>query len=172
MNTVFKPDTTDYFKIGAVFIKEALHKAKITVDEGGTTAAAATLIQGGATAALPAEDIFVANSPFIFVIRDTETDAILFMGEINQLSEKESAASEMKVLDEAKAEVISEPENIREEDDAQIIRTYEELQKLLQTIEETDPNKKNTVAKLRSYTEEYFNDHILLFGGRKNERVF
>ena len=167
MNSVFKINTTDYFKIGAVFIRDVFHKAKITVDEGGTTAAAATLIEGGATAALPAEDIFVADSPFIFVIRDTETDTILFMGEINQLSEKESVASEMKVLDEAKAEVISEPENVREEDPAQIIRTYEELQKLIQTIEETDSNKKNTIAKLRSYTEDYFKDHILLFGGKK-----
>ena len=166
MNAVFEEETSDYSKIGNVAVSEVFHKAKIAVDEGGTSAAAATLIQGAPTATAPSNSCFVADSPFIFIIRDKETDTILFMGEINQLSEKESVATKQEVLDGAKAEVIKDEEAKEQEDGAKIIRTYEELQKLIQTIDSNDSGKKNTIAKLRSYTAEYFKEHVLLFGGK------
>lgn len=68
-----------------VYVSQALHKAKIEVDENGTRAAAVTAIVTNDAAALPMESPkeFVADRPFIYVIQDTETGIILFMGRIN-----------------------------------------------------------------------------------------
>lgn len=66
-----------------LMISDILHKAFVKVDEEGTEAAAATAVVFERTSQPlepPAE--FVADRPFIFFIRDTETGAILFMGRI------------------------------------------------------------------------------------------
>ncbi len=60
-------------------ISEVLHKATITVDEAGTEAAAATAVIIRYTS-VPEE--IVVDRPFILLIRDFETGAILFMGRI------------------------------------------------------------------------------------------
>ena len=63
-------------------IAEVVHEAFIAVDEDGTEAAAATAVIGRASAA-PAQPIeFTVDRPFLFVIRDDETGAILFMGRV------------------------------------------------------------------------------------------
>ena len=63
-----------------LFIAEVLHKAFVSVDEAGTEAAAATAVAMSLTAA-PGEPVEVTlDRPFIFLIRDIETDAILFVG--------------------------------------------------------------------------------------------
>ena len=63
-------------------IGDVLHKAFVSVDESGTEAAAATAVVMRLTAA-PAEPVTVTvDSPFIFLIRDIETDAILFVGRV------------------------------------------------------------------------------------------
>lgn len=62
-------------------IDEVLHKAKIEVNEAGTKAAAATAVineLGMSTDDLPTS--FLVTRPFIYVIRDVDTDMILFMG--------------------------------------------------------------------------------------------
>jgi len=65
-------------------ISAAIHKAFIDVNEEGTEAAAATAI--GMTAAamrMPAPAIvFSADHPFLFLIRDVKTGAILFLGRV------------------------------------------------------------------------------------------
>lgn len=68
-----------------VYVSQALHKAKIEVDENGTRAAAVTAIITNDAAALPMEPPkeFVADRPFIYVIQDTETGIILFMGRMS-----------------------------------------------------------------------------------------
>ncbi len=56
-----------------------LHKATVTVDEFGTVAAAATVMDlvGG----IPSAQIsFTADRPFIFIIRDLQTRMVLFIG--------------------------------------------------------------------------------------------
>lgn len=67
-------------------ISEAYHKAFIAVDEEGTEAAAATAVSmkaGSAAPAEPPEQIdFFADHPFIFLVRDTKSGAILFMGRL------------------------------------------------------------------------------------------
>ncbi len=63
-----------------LYVSKVLHKAFVEVDEEGTEAAAATAV----VARLKAEMVeqFKANRPFIFLIRDTLTGDILFMGRL------------------------------------------------------------------------------------------
>lgn len=68
-----------------LYADEVLHKAKIEVDEEGTKAAAVTAIEMR-TKSCP--EIFVANRPFLFVIRDRANDIILFMGSVQNLEEE------------------------------------------------------------------------------------
>ncbi len=63
-----------------LFILTAKHNALVRVDEEGTVAAAATFIAIGSNGDKPV--VFRADHPFIFLIMDTETGAILFMGRV------------------------------------------------------------------------------------------
>ena len=63
-------------------ISEVLHKAFVSVDEAGTEAAAATAVIVGETA-MPEQPVEVTvDRPFIFLIRDIETGAVLFVGRV------------------------------------------------------------------------------------------
>jgi serpin B len=65
-----------------LFISDVIHKAFVSVDEAGTEAAAATAVIMELTA-MPEEPIEVTlDRPFIFLIRDIETGAILFIGRV------------------------------------------------------------------------------------------
>jgi serpin B len=67
-----------------VYISRVLHKAVIEVNEEGSEAAAATVVEMRETAA--AEPLaFVADRPFVFVIADDETGTILFMGKLSDI---------------------------------------------------------------------------------------
>ena len=65
-------------------ISAAIHKAYIDVNEEGTEAAAATAIGMRATAMRvePEPVVFEADHPFLFMIRDRKTGAILFLGRV------------------------------------------------------------------------------------------
>jgi len=63
-------------------ISEVLHKAFISVDEAGTEAAAATAVIVGESG-MPGQPVEVTiDHPFIFLIRDIETGAVLFVGRV------------------------------------------------------------------------------------------
>lgn len=63
------------------FISQVVHKTFLEVNEIGTEAAVATAVSISVEAApRPFNPIFNANKPFLFLIRDRETDSILFMG--------------------------------------------------------------------------------------------
>ena len=65
-----------------LFIADVIHKAFVAVDEAGTEAAAATAVPMELTA-MPDPPVEVAlDRPFIFLIRDIETGAILFVGRV------------------------------------------------------------------------------------------
>ena len=65
-----------------LFISDVIHQAFVSVDEAGTEAAAATAVII-ARLAVPAEPVEVTvDHPFIFMIRDIETGAILFVGRV------------------------------------------------------------------------------------------
>lgn len=66
-----------------LWIDEVIHKAFVAVDENGTEAAAATaIIMCGAAPNQPKPVEFTMDRPFIFLIRDIETNTILFMGRV------------------------------------------------------------------------------------------
>lgn len=67
-----------------LFVGAVLHKAFVAVDEAGTEAAAATVVSMDAGSA-PAPETpvdFVADHPFLFLIRHEPTGAVLFMGRL------------------------------------------------------------------------------------------
>lgn len=65
----------------SLFIQDVVHEAFVAVDENGTEAAAATAVVVGRTSA-PERATFTANRPFIVVIRDNPTGAVLFLGQV------------------------------------------------------------------------------------------
>ncbi|XP_026394419.1 serpin-ZXA-like [Papaver somniferum] len=76
---------------GNVFVSKAIHKCFVEVDEGGTTAAAATSFIDWAQASgidfededdLPEPVDFVADHPFMFLIRDDKSGVVLFTGHV------------------------------------------------------------------------------------------
>ncbi len=71
-------------EIAELYITEAFHKTFIAVDEKGTEAAAATAVVMGVTCSGPSFPSiwFDVNRSFIFLIRDIETGAILFLGRV------------------------------------------------------------------------------------------
>jgi serpin B len=64
-------------KISFVF-----HSAFVSVDEKGTEAAAATVVGGSSLTSLHVTPIFVADHPFVFLIRENKTGNILFFGQV------------------------------------------------------------------------------------------
>lgn len=63
-----------------LFVNAVVHKAVIDVNEKGTEAAAATIGEV-MSAGIPPEP-FVADHPFLFLVRETATGTILFMGRL------------------------------------------------------------------------------------------
>lgn len=69
-----------------ILITDVIHQAFVEVNEEGTEAAAATAVIAGGKSAVPSEDevpVFRADHPFIFIIQDTGTGNILFMGRVS-----------------------------------------------------------------------------------------
>ena len=71
---------------GCLYIREVVHKAFVSVDESGTEAAAATAVIMQAESAPPNPVSVTVDRPFIFLIRDRETWAILFVGRVETIS--------------------------------------------------------------------------------------
>ena len=64
-----------------LYISRVLHKAFIRVDEEGTEAAAATIIEFRETSVGPSVS-FVVDRPFAIVIREARSGSMLFMGKM------------------------------------------------------------------------------------------
>jgi serpin B len=65
-----------------LYISDVLHQAFVSVDEEGTEAAAATAVVMRVTSAPLDPKLFQADRPFIFLIRDSVTGAVLFIGRV------------------------------------------------------------------------------------------
>jgi serpin B len=68
-----------------LYILEVIHQAFVDVNEAGTEAAAATSVvvnQADASVSPPEPIEFIVDRPFIFLIRDTITGTILFLGRV------------------------------------------------------------------------------------------
>ncbi len=84
---------TDAFEAGAadlsgidgtknLVVTDVIHDAFIKTDEDGTEAAAATGVVVGETSAPPPPVPVAFDHPFVYVIRDVETGAVLFVGRV------------------------------------------------------------------------------------------
>ncbi len=85
MADAFAPGVADFSGIDGsreLFVQDVVHKAFVSVDENGTEAGAATGVISGVTAMPPQGKRFVADRPFVFLIRDRQTGAVLFIGRI------------------------------------------------------------------------------------------
>lgn len=75
-----KFEASDYLMKMGLNIAHMIHGATIEVDEKGTIAAAATVCdeeEAGGT-----DDVFVADHPFLYAIREGASGAILFLGHV------------------------------------------------------------------------------------------
>ena len=82
MPSAFTPDAADFSGMDGkrdLFISAVIHKAFVDVNEEGTEAAAATGVVVGLTSVQITPE-FRADHPFLFLIRDNRTGAILFVG--------------------------------------------------------------------------------------------
>jgi len=88
MTDVFSPGKADLSgMVGQtgnedLFVQKALQDAYVKVDEEGTEAAAVTTITAVYTSA-PSPPRFTADHPFLFLIQDDESGAVLFMGRVS-----------------------------------------------------------------------------------------
>lgn len=85
MTNMFDPAFSSDFKSLAddIYVSDIIQKTKIVVDEEGTEAAAVTMMTMDTACVMPDEpktlDIII-DKPFVYAIRDTETNIILFAG--------------------------------------------------------------------------------------------
>ena len=90
MKDAFDPERADFSGMDGhsywLYIGAVLHKAYIDVNEKGTEAAAATAVVttlGAARHTVEPPREFRADHPFLFLIRDSTTGSILFMGRVS-----------------------------------------------------------------------------------------
>ena len=79
---------------GCLYIREVVHKAFVSVDEAGTEAAAATAVLMQTESAPQNPVTVTVDRPFIFLIRDLETGAILFVGRVEEISPAAAAGAQ------------------------------------------------------------------------------
>ena len=88
MPSAFCPRTADFSGISCVrlYTSRVIHSTFVEVNEEGTEAAAVTIWEGVPVSAEPPPRLtFRADRPFIFVIRENSTGAILFMGKMGDI---------------------------------------------------------------------------------------
>ncbi len=91
MGIAFDPENADFSAMSPrgkdLWISQVVHRAFVEVDEMGTEAAAATAIVEtlGVSRDRPDHPVFHVDRPFLFLIREQSTQAILFMGKIERL---------------------------------------------------------------------------------------
>nr|XP_012320792.1 serpin B11 isoform X2 [Aotus nancymaae] len=76
-----KADLSGMSPAKGLYLSKAVHKSYLDVSEEGTEAAAATG-ESIAVKSLPMRAQFMANHPFLFFIRHTDTNMILFCGKL------------------------------------------------------------------------------------------
>jgi serine protease inhibitor len=88
MEIAFDRNNADFTGInrdGQLYISLVKHAALVEVDEEGTEAAGATVVEITVTSA-PQVQAFYLDRPFVFSIRERTTDSILFIGKVNDPS--------------------------------------------------------------------------------------
>ena len=89
LGVAFSPAEADFTRItapGGIWISRVIHQSFIDVQEEGTEAAAATIVEmrelsaGGGASAIP----FKADRPFLYLIKENSTGAIVFIGKVGK----------------------------------------------------------------------------------------
>ncbi|HSH52805.1 MAG TPA: serpin family protein [Bacteroidales bacterium] len=91
LSIAFDPYNADFSNITEakqLYIDFVKHKSFIDVNEKGTEAAAVTSVGFGVTSIDPNYPRFIANRPFLFAIREKQTNAILFLGKVANPAEE------------------------------------------------------------------------------------
>ena len=65
-----------------LYISAVVHKALVDVNEEGTEAAAATAVIAVPLGGEEPGPSFIADHPFVFLIRDNHTGSVLFLGRV------------------------------------------------------------------------------------------
>lgn len=83
LQRVFDSSEADFSALGdaGYFVDDVFHQATVQVDELGTVATAATGL-GLARVSPYSDPVVRADHPFLFLIRDTQTGFVLFMGRV------------------------------------------------------------------------------------------
>ena len=90
IETAFNPGKADFTRMGEsrrgpLFIGSVLHEARVIVNEEGTEAAAATIVgMRDSESVKPPPFEMTCDRPFLFLITDEPTGAVLFMGTVYQ----------------------------------------------------------------------------------------
>jgi len=86
MGIAFDPYNADFSKINParqLYISRVIHKSFIEVNEEGTEAAAVTVVEiRETTSGVPTYITFNVNRPFLFAIREKDTNTIIFIGRV------------------------------------------------------------------------------------------
>lgn len=86
MRDAFEPERADFSgmdgRTNDLYISAAIHKSYIEVTEEGTEAAAASAVVMAARSAPVPPPEFRADHPFLFIIRENHTGALLFIGRV------------------------------------------------------------------------------------------
>ena len=92
ITALFNVSTADLRGIGSapsgnnLYVSSVLHKTYLSLDESGTRAAAATVVEAVGDA-LPSEDVktVTLDRPFLYMIVDTHACVPLFMGTVTSM---------------------------------------------------------------------------------------
>ncbi len=86
MDVAFSKGEADFSNMyppeAGTYISKVIHKTYIEVNEKGTEAAAATAVEAGISA-LPPEPVMNVNRPFVYLITEKTSGAVLFIGLVN-----------------------------------------------------------------------------------------
>jgi len=77
-----RADLSGIADIERLYVSGVIHQANVSVDEQGTEASAATGVVVEAGAAPEGPFVIRLDRPFVFALRDLETGAILFLGQM------------------------------------------------------------------------------------------
>ncbi len=88
----FSPEMADFSRLGShsrgnLYINEVFHNTFINVDERGTKAGAATMVEMMVEMAMVETENVYLDRPFLYMLIDCETDIPLFIGVVNSIDQ-------------------------------------------------------------------------------------
>ena len=87
LGVAFSEEEADFTRInpaGNLFISRVIHQTFIDVQEEGTEAAAATIVEISLTSAGGSPIYFKADNAFLYLIKENSTGAIVFIGKVGK----------------------------------------------------------------------------------------